>query len=703
MSILDTARAAANCFGTAVGIVKPQDDNQPIEETETDILKRCRDYYKEAKTAMESRRNKWRDHYKYYTNMIVPKKRPKYKSDVRMNYCWVVVEIKTPVMTQSKPTVNFVAFDPGQNDRADFASKLVGNALWNKLGIQDVLEDNIKNGEIYDNGYWKIGWDPSVDNGVGEIFVSSIDPFTFLPDPLAKTIQDARYVIHVVPKTVDYLKKKYPQFKDQIKTDKDISDILYEDRNWGDRELTVGGTYTSITKFKIERAYIKEYWTDASEEDLTIMETVRTENQTNEKPMEDDNGDPVTHPETGEPLTEMVQEQVEIQAPKYRYGRVITTINDDVVVDDKPNPYNHGKKPFVIHKVNKLPNEFFGIGDIEQIKPLQDGLNHTWQLMDDNATKTANIGWTIDPIVGEKTILALKEGLPKPGSLKVVPPGMLRPDETPQFPQYLIVLAQRYVDQIGTVSGITEILQGKDPHHRTAKGIERIFEAAVSRIGASTRLMEQALEDVAYMVFSCAQQFYTEQRTFALIGTSGTPTGQLTVNGPEDLAGEFDISVDSGASLPKDKQSKADLGFNLLQNHIFDMAVSGDPKQQLIAKTILNLVEFPGREELLNFKPPAPPPTPASVPPGAPASNGPAGAPSLPPQLMQMLAAGQGGAAQPAVPPTAPAPPPGPPMPTGPTGPTGPAGSLPPQVMELMQHLGAQNLPELIAKLGLQK
>ena len=356
-----------NVIGKLTG-QPPTNDQQQKPEDVNDLKNRLRDYYKEAKDAMEPRRKKWKENYQYYTNTRIPKGRPKHKSDTRVNYCWVVIEIKTPVMTQSKPTVNFISFEntPEGNRKAEIQTKLIGNALWNKLNVQDSNEDVCKNGGIYDAGVWKVGWDPSVDNGVGEVYVTSLDPFKFLPDPMAKTVQDARYVIHVEPKALSYLKKQYPQFADKIKVDKEISDILYEDRATGDRTLS-SGVITDTTRFKVERAYVKEFWTAVCEEDQSILEQVDTEQQQNEVPMVDPTtGQPILDDVTGDPKTTIQNISVAVQAPKYRNGRIITMIGD-VIVDDKPNPYKHGKKPFVMQKMNKIPNEFWGIGDIEQI------------------------------------------------------------------------------------------------------------------------------------------------------------------------------------------------------------------------------------------------------------------------------------------------------------------------------------------------
>ena len=609
------------------------------DKEKEDIKTQLNTFYNEANATIKNRREKWKKHYNYWVNKQLSKKRPAYKSDIRVNYCWVVTQIKAPVMTQNKPTVNFIAIDKiaTEEERAKKLSQLIGNALWNKLEIQDTLSDVIFSGSVYDAGFWKIGFDPSEYNGIGEIFVESIEPFKLLIDPAAKkNIKDARYIIHLEMYPVSYLKTKFKRFAKHIKVDKSISDILFEGRKFDDRRPTAT-TITDSTEFSLERAFLKEFWLAPIVCDLNVMEKYEEEEEQTDE------------------LGNIVRVNVVKKRPKYRNGRVITVINDSLIVDDKPNPYDHGQFPFVKQIVNKVGNEFWGIGDIEQIIPLQDALNHAFQQIDDIATKTANVGWTADPSLGQKNLDKVASNLGIPGAMKIAPIGKIVADTPPQVPAYLIRRIDELISQIGIVSGITEIMQGLNPKHRTARGLERIFEAATTRIGQSVRFMEIGLKNVAYFMASVAQQYYTEERTYALIGSSGIATDTLIIN-PEDLKGEFEISIDSGASLPQDKQSRADLVFSLLSNRIFEMALSPDPALKEQARVVLDTVEFPGREKLLNMNI-APPPQaaqaapqaaqaaqalppaipPEAIPPEAPPTAPPEAPPQLPIEVLEML------------------------------------------------------------------
>jgi len=628
-------------------------------QDEREILRHLKKLYREGLNATKSRRDKWKYQYKYWVNAMLSARRPRYKSDLRVNYAWVTTEVKLPYMTQNMPRVNFISFNPNGEDRAEHMSRLVGNALWHKLEINYISEDVCWDAMVYDAGFYKVGWDTGSEDGDGEVFVSSIEPFKILPDPYTKKLQKGRFVIHVEPYAVDELQAQYPKYADRIGPDKEISQILFEERKFSDRKPTVlSGVVTEDTKFEVERAFKKEYWLAPRLCDQSIMEDVEEEQQISQV-------DPVT----GQNVTHV--EKTVNQRPKYAKGRVITTLNDAAIVDDKPHPYDHGKFPFVKQIMHKIGNEFWGIGDIEQLIPLQDALNHAYQQLDDIIAHVSNIGWTADPSLGKANINKLAEKLMIPGALKVAPLDKLRADVPPVVPQYLINRITDLVQRIYEITGINEIMQGSGRvTHRTARGIERLFEAGSTRIGKSIQYYEKALKEVALQMADLVKEFYTEDRIHAVIGGNGQIAGVLQTE-PDQLQGKFEVSIDSGAALPRDKQSKADLVFHLADMQVFQMAMSGDPIAKQTAKVILDAVEFPGREELLNFQPPpqappsfppqteapgvpntgTPPPVPAPAPAPAPGGENPlagiiemAAAAGIPPeQFAQMLAAVAGG------------------------------------------------------------
>lgn len=538
---------------------------QPEKEK---IKKQCQEYFIESRAALKDRHEKWKNHYNYWCNTKLSEKRPYFKSMARVNYCWIVTQVKVPIIMASNPTINFVPFikEAEYEENARMLSKIVGQYLYSKLGIRRKIIDALLDSEIYDAGFWKIGFDPAQKAGdaKGEVFVTAIDPFKLFPDPLATSFGNARYVGHVEIYPVSTLRKQHPGYKDHITADPSISEIIYEDRKWQDRKPRVV-VLSEDTKIGIERAYKTEWWIAPKECDQDIKT------------------------ESGE--------------TKYPNGRVVTMINDLIVVDDKPYPYKHGRPPYVQFVGNAIPNEFWGMGDIEQIIPIQDSLNHRVQQLEDIANKTANLGWTVHPKAGKKAIKNLTTHGMKPGLIKVMPPDMIQPDVVVQVPQYLSEEVKEDIILIERVSGISDVLQGRgDVRQRTARGIERLSEAGSARIGLSIKLFEDSFKEAAYQMGSLVRQYYTEDRKINIAGGAEGLPESFTIK-PENLKEDMEVSVDSAAALPKDKQSRAELVFTMLKNHIFEIAMSEDPKMKMIGKIVLDAVEFPNREAILNFTP----------------------------------------------------------------------------------------------------
>ena len=62
----------------------------PEAEDPKELLTQLRRYWDEGTSAMENRRKKWKRQYNYWINRQLSPSRPNYKSDIRVNYCWVV-------------------------------------------------------------------------------------------------------------------------------------------------------------------------------------------------------------------------------------------------------------------------------------------------------------------------------------------------------------------------------------------------------------------------------------------------------------------------------------------------------------------------------------------------------------------------------------------------------------------------------------
>ena len=507
------------------------------------ILDRCERLFQEAYQMTTNRRKQWVLYEKYFNNEMI-KERPAYKSRFRKNYCWLIPQVKIPILVQNNPTVNYIPYDPSKDDVARTFSTFIGEYLWSKLKIQRQLFQAILSASIYDYGLIKVGFSKSADS----IFVANRDIFKVFLDPLATSMDNVRYVIDVDVIPIELAVSKFPNVAKQIQPNEEYSKYINEDR-----KLT--RYRTDKSKILSKRVSIKEYW---------------------------------------------VRDELMPELKGQGTGFIITIINDKIIARLEQSPYKHKRPPFVMFKLNERPNSLLGMGDIEQIIPMQDTLNHLYQLAEEITMRTANVGWTVDPSVSKKWIKGVIEALKIPGGVKVIPLNAIRMDALPQFPTYIFNLIQFVERSIEAISGITDVMQGRgDVRHRTASGLEILYETGTSRIALSRKLVDNSFKELAYLMGSVVQQFYTKRETFSIVGEDGSRVDIKDFKA-SDMQEKFMVTVDSGISLPQDKQSKADALMNLINNQIIQMGFSDDPVQKAMAYIVLKQLDIPFKDQILS-------------------------------------------------------------------------------------------------------
>lgn len=68
-------------------------------------------------------------------------------------------------------------------------------------------------------GVQEIGYDVSANRGLGAAFIRWVDCHNIMFDPQVDNLQDGRAVFKIRARTIEWLEKRYPQFKDQFQKD----------------------------------------------------------------------------------------------------------------------------------------------------------------------------------------------------------------------------------------------------------------------------------------------------------------------------------------------------------------------------------------------------------------------------------------------------------------------------------------------------
>ena len=246
---------------------------------------------------------------------------------------------------------------------------------------------------------------------------------------------------------------------------------------------------------------------------------------------------------------------------------VFSQTGDEMLLDPIPQPYAFGH-PFVMLRNYEVPDDFYPMGDIEALEPLQMELDKTRSQMM-NHRKRFNRKWLFDPEAFDASGLsALKTDrdntlvptLPtnKPLNELMVPVPQVAVE--PQLYQY----AQETVGDMDRVSGVAEFQAGQAGNVRkTATEASMIQDAANARSADKIQQVEVFVAEVATRVVQLAQQYLTQDQEARVVGKNGYPI--WIPYGREDIQGEYDFEVEAGTTQPHNEAWRKQQALQLLQ------------------------------------------------------------------------------------------------------------------------------------------
>lgn len=335
-----------------------------------------------------------------------------------------------------------------------------------------------------------------------------IPPEDFLYDPEAEELRDARFVIHRVFRTPDYL-----------------------------RRMESDGVY-----FNVE---------EAIEKGNTQRDGDRSDREKGFRNAENDRTNPWT-------MTENI-EDADKRRPLELYewwglfdpdgsGRLtphVITVANDVVIRLERNPYDHGEPPFEVLRPVLDVHKFEGIGFADMVKEFQETKTSLRRQILDNISWQNNGMWEVQRGAGVEMESLVN---PRPGGVvRTDVPGAVRPLTPPPLQQAGFMALEFEQTQLEQRTGITRYNQGLDSRslNKTATGITAIMGASQQRIELIARLFaETGVRNLFVKALSLNRQFVRDEFVVRLYGEP------IVIN-KDDVSGQFDILVSVGISASK--------------------------------------------------------------------------------------------------------------------------------------------------------
>lgn len=482
------------------------------------------------------------------------------------------------ILLEKSPT--FTAFGRTDDDQ-DRQEALGVEALflyqWDRLDLDDELEEVLKASLTTGNGFWRGGWDedagesivvprPSgsgmaaakgaptaeddaanaiilpdgtvLDEGVpvGDVFVRYVSPFAMHVDPAATKLRNARWAAQESFVHMDTLRDLLGSkaVEGLVPDVEGTAFYAYELAQRADQSILAIGDVRDMVR-------VTEWW---------------------------------SAPTKAEPL-----------------GKVVT-VACGRALDVKDNPFG-GMYPWVHFPCIKVDGSFWAEGFVKHLRPLAVMHNRNLSSFQEIVNLMGRPKYVADKLAGLKET-ALND---RPGEVVTINPGgelrVLPAAPPPQGQPQMMSMA---LNSMQTVSGINDPLAGNNPSNvRSGRSLAFLQEGALRRFIPISKHVESGLRQTGRLLLHLFQRFYTEDRLIHLLGPNQEP--QVKAISAAGLARVAGVTVASGSMLPQSKAAKQDLVLDLLQNApAVLMDDTGRPDKARIFR-ILDMPSVSGRQD----------------------------------------------------------------------------------------------------------
>ncbi len=466
---------------------------------------------------------------------------------IHVNKILPTIQNRTARLCKSAPKYDVL---PESQDESDKEAARLGldvlNMLWEKQHV-DVKRLNLMMWlQECGHSYMKINWDDGLGDKIieedetgkeilsgytGDVAFEVKSGFQIFPDPLAKTLEEACWVIEANVRKLDYFRDRYPEKGALVKEEGAwLLSIQYEQRI---NSLTQNGA-TSGSAPQMKNAAIEIVYY--------------------EKPTKN-----------------------------YPNGRMVISANG-VLLEDKELPV--GEIPLVKFDDVIVAGKYYSEAIITHLRPIQDQLNKvinkraewTNRLLNGKFIAPKGHGMyaeTLNDQSGE-----VVEYNPVPGG---GPPQAM---SIPNIPSYAYTEEDKLNGMLYDISGINEASRGQLPSASIpALGLQILQEQDETRIGIMVEQHELSWARVGQLALKNVSKFYVAPRLLKVGGSSMEYTVRSFQGA--DLKDNNDVFVIRGSTLPRSKTLRRQDIMNAYQGGLL-----GNPQDPALRQKVLEELEF---------------------------------------------------------------------------------------------------------------
>ena len=278
---------------------------------------------------------------------------------------------------------------------------------------------------------------------------------------------------------------------------------------------------------------------------------------------------------------------------------IFSKMGEEMLVGPKPIPFATGH-PFVMLRNYEVPDQFYPMGDLEALEPLQHEINMLRTQMQQARRKYARKYLYKESSFDATGVQALQSDRDN----VFVPVAdenlhlseVIAPLPALGLPADMYNFSTIVENDMGTVSGVSEYQRGQVPEtRRTATEAAIISDSVNARAADKLALIELAIAKVARKVIAVAQQYTTEDQVARVVGKENSVVWVPYTR--EDIEGEFDFEVEAGSTQPLNETVRRQT-IQALMNALAPFLGSGLVNEQELLRHVLQFgfgIKNPGK------------------------------------------------------------------------------------------------------------
>ena len=463
---------------------------------------------------------------------------------------------------EAYPEPNVLPREVGDREEARMLSAIIPCVL-EQNHFEETYDDAMWRKMRGGTGTYKVIWDKSKLNGLGDIGIECANLLNLYWEPGITNIQKSRYFFHTELYDKDILEQQYPQLKGKLHGESFVgAKFLYDDNVDTENKITVIEVYYhKFIQGKNTLQYVKY-----------VNDTVLYATENEQQPIVDE-------------MTGMLKPPM-----------AVTGL------------YDHGKFPYVFDPLFPIEGSPCGYGYVDICKNPQTEIDLLKTCFIKNAKSGAVPRYFSrgDGTINEEEFLDLSKTIVHAPS--GVDENALRRIEHNSLDGNYINVLDRTIQELRETSGNTETSTGNTSSGVTAaSAIAALQEASGKGSRDSTQASYRAYSEIVEMCIELIRQFYDMPRKFRILGEYGAEQYVTYTNaGIQPQHQGVDFGVDMGYRLPvfdiKVSAQKKNVYTKVSQNELalqfFQMGFF-NPQMTDQALLCLDLMEFDGRDEVM--------------------------------------------------------------------------------------------------------